>query len=136
MTLTESEPTTPIEPAAEHAPGDREMTMLEHLDELRQRLVASVIAVVAGIVVALIPIPGYGSITENAEAIRNRQAVAMGWFTTVPASFMLDLGTSMKLRMISVPDEIIYEQMLPRFREGDLPNGIEAGVDSLIAQFR
>ena len=40
----------------------------------------------------------FGSITENAEAIRNRQAVAMGWFTTVPASFMLDLGTSMKLR--------------------------------------
>jgi TRAP transporter TAXI family solute receptor len=26
----------------------------------------------------------YGSLTENAEAIRNRQAVAMGWFTTVP----------------------------------------------------
>ncbi|HET8578110.1 MAG TPA: TAXI family TRAP transporter solute-binding subunit [Methylomirabilota bacterium] len=48
----------------------------------------------------------YGSITENAEAIRNRQAFAMGWFTTVPASFMLDLGTSMKLRMLSVPDEV------------------------------
>src|SRR5688572_9129297 len=46
----------------------------------------------------------YGSITENAEVIRNRQAVAMGWFTVVPASFMLDLGTSMKLRMISVSD--------------------------------
>jgi hypothetical protein len=47
----------------------------------------------------------YGSLTENAEVIRNRQAVALGWFTTVPASFMLDLGTSMKLRMISVSDE-------------------------------
>ena len=46
----------------------------------------------------------YGSLTENAEAIRNRQAVAMGWFTTVPASFMLDLGTSMKLRMLSLSD--------------------------------
>jgi uncharacterized protein len=46
----------------------------------------------------------YGSITENAEAIRNRQAVAIGWFTTVPASFMLDLGTSLKLRMIPVSD--------------------------------
>jgi TRAP transporter TAXI family solute receptor len=49
----------------------------------------------------------FGSITENAEAIRNRQAVAMGWYTTVPAAFMLDLGTSMKLRMISVPDDLI-----------------------------
>jgi uncharacterized protein len=46
----------------------------------------------------------YGSITENAEAIRNRQAVAMGWFTVVPASYMLDLGTSQKLRMIPVSD--------------------------------
>ena len=46
----------------------------------------------------------FGSITENAEAIRNRQAVAMGWFTVVPASYMLDLGTSLKLRMIPVSD--------------------------------
>ncbi len=30
--------------------------------------------------------------------------------------------------------QIIDEQMLPRFRVGDLPKGIEAGVDSLIAQ--
>ncbi|MEO6224229.1 MAG: TPM domain-containing protein [Sphingomicrobium sp.] len=29
---------------------------------------------------------------------------------------------------------IIDEQMLPRFREGDLPKGMEAGVDSLIAR--
>ncbi|MEK7370890.1 MAG: TAXI family TRAP transporter solute-binding subunit, partial [candidate division NC10 bacterium] len=28
----------------------------------------------------------YGSLTENVELIKNRQAVAMGWFTTVPAS--------------------------------------------------
>jgi TRAP transporter TAXI family solute receptor len=47
----------------------------------------------------------YGSLTENAEAIRNRQAIGMGWFTTVPASFMLDLGTSMKLRMVHVSDD-------------------------------
>ena len=30
--------------------------------------------------------------------------------------------------------QIIDEQMLPRFQEGDLPRGIEAGVDSLIAR--
>ncbi len=51
----------------------------------------------------------YGSITENAETIRNRQAVAMGWYTTVPASFMLDLGTSMKMRMIGVSDAELAE---------------------------
>ena len=59
----------------------------------------------------------YGSITENAEAIRNRQAVAMGWYTTVPASFMLDLGTSAKLRLISVPEDVIEKmrQINPGF---------------------
>jgi uncharacterized protein len=30
--------------------------------------------------------------------------------------------------------KIIDEVMLPRFREGDLPGGIEAGADSIIAQ--
>jgi sec-independent protein translocase protein TatC len=41
-----------------HAPGDKEMSLLEHLEELRGRLVASVISVVAGVLVAIIPIPG------------------------------------------------------------------------------
>jgi TRAP transporter TAXI family solute receptor len=49
----------------------------------------------------------HGSITENAEAIRNRQAVAIGWYTTVPANFMLDLGTSMKMKLIGVPEDVI-----------------------------
>ena len=31
----------------------------------------------------------------------------MGWFTTVPASFMLDLGTSLKLRMVSLTEDAI-----------------------------
>jgi TRAP transporter TAXI family solute receptor len=49
----------------------------------------------------------YGSFVENAEAIKNRQAVAMGWLVTAPAPFMLDLGASMKLRLIPVSDEMI-----------------------------
>jgi sec-independent protein translocase protein TatC len=64
MTLTETTPSSsPF--AEEHAPGDREMTLLEHLDELRSRLVAAVLGVVVGILVALLPVPGFGSITEN-----------------------------------------------------------------------
>lgn len=46
----------------------------------------------------------YGPLTSNAESIKNRQAVAMGWFTTVPASFVLDLGSAMPLRMIEITD--------------------------------
>jgi TRAP transporter TAXI family solute receptor len=75
----------------------------------------------------------FGSITENAEAIRNRQAVAMGWYTTVPASYMLDLGTSMKLRMIPVPDDIIEKmrQINPGFVRHVVPRGTYAqyGID-------
>jgi len=49
----------------------------------------------------------FGSISENVELIKNRQAVAMGWYTTVPASFVLDLGSSRKLRMVPLSEDII-----------------------------
>ena len=75
----------------------------------------------------------FGSITENAETIRNRQAVAMGWYTTVPASFMLDLGTSAKLRLIGVPDDIIEKmrQINPGFIRHVIPKATYAqyGID-------
>ena len=75
----------------------------------------------------------FGSITENAEAIRNRQAVAMGWYTTVPASFMLDLGTSSKLKLIGVPDDAIEKmrQINPGFVRHVIPKATygQYGVD-------
>jgi len=46
----------------------------------------------------------YGPVSSNAEAVKNRQAMAAGWFTTVPASFVLDLGSAMQLRMLAVSD--------------------------------
>lgn len=46
----------------------------------------------------------YGPVASNAEAMKNRQAVANGWFTVVPGSFVLDLGSAMQLRMIPVSD--------------------------------
>jgi hypothetical protein len=46
----------------------------------------------------------YGPLSSNADAIKNRQAMAMGWFTVVPASFVLDLGSAMKLRMLPTSD--------------------------------
>jgi hypothetical protein len=46
----------------------------------------------------------YGPVSSNAEAMKNRQAMANGWFTVVPASFVLDLGSAMKVRMLSVSD--------------------------------
>lgn len=49
----------------------------------------------------------YGSITENGELIKNRQAVAMGWYTVVPASFVLDVGSSRKLRMVPLSEDTI-----------------------------
>ncbi len=46
----------------------------------------------------------YGPIATNVEGMKDRKGLAIGWFTTVPASFMLDLGSTMKLRLIPVSD--------------------------------
>jgi len=65
MALTQAPPPpAPIQPEPElHAPGDREMTLLEHLEELRGRLVAIMVALIVGILVAIVPIPTMNSIT-------------------------------------------------------------------------
>src|SRR5258708_32399863 len=66
MTLTETSPVPVPSPNGQdtHAPGDKEMTLLQHLEELRGRLVAGTAALVVGILVAIVPIPGLGSITQ------------------------------------------------------------------------
>jgi len=66
MAITEAPLPTPAPAPDEpdsHAPGDKEMTLLEHLEELRGRLVACALALVLGVVVAIIPIPTMNSIT-------------------------------------------------------------------------
>jgi TRAP transporter TAXI family solute receptor len=82
----------------------------------------------------------YGSLTENAELIKNRQAIAMGWFTTVPAAFMLDLGTSRKLRMLSVPDDVVEKvrQVNPGFQRHVIPKATYAqyGVEEDVVTFQ
>jgi sec-independent protein translocase protein TatC len=66
MAITEAPLPTPA-PAPEepesHAPGDKEMTLLEHLEELRGRLVAMALALVAGVAISVIPIPTLNSLT-------------------------------------------------------------------------
>ncbi len=59
----------------------------------------------------------YGPVSSNSEAVKNRQAVASGWFTVVPGSFVLDLGSTMKLRMIPVSEAEFAKirQMNPGF---------------------
>ena len=75
----------------------------------------------------------FGSISENGELIKNRQAVAMGWYTVVPASFVLDLGSSRKLRMVPVSDDIIAKmrQLNAGFVRHVVPKGVYAayGID-------
>ena len=82
----------------------------------------------------------YGSLTENAEVIRNRQAVGMGWFTTVPAAFMLDLGTSLKLRMLQVTDEEFkgLKELNAGFVQHVIPKATYAqyGVDEDVKTFQ
>jgi len=68
----------------------------------------------------------YGPVAENAELVKNRQAVAIGWFTTVPAAFIRDLGSAMKLQMLSYPDDII--QKMAQYNSGLVRHVIPAGT--------
>jgi sec-independent protein translocase protein TatC len=81
MAITQAPPPSPapIPPPDEtHAPGDREMTLLEHLEELRGRLVAGMVALVVGILVSIIPIPTMSSVTGFLFQIVTEQAKATG----------------------------------------------------------
>ena len=124
MTLTEpgTQP-TPVEatPAPQHAPGDREMTMLEHLDELRRRLVAAVMACVVGILVAIIPVPGVGSITENVVRLLAERAPAgklttlgpgEGFFTFLQVALMIGIALAMPViiyQLLAFVTPALYE---------------------------
>lgn len=68
----------------------------------------------------------YGPLTSNAESIKNRQAAAMGWFTTVPASFVIDLGSAMPLRMIEITDAEFAE--LKKLNAGFVRHTVKAAT--------
>jgi len=68
----------------------------------------------------------YGPVSSNAEAVKNRQAMAAGWFTVVPASFVLDLGSSMKLQVLSVSDAEF--EALRKLNAGFVRHTIKADV--------
>ncbi|HSE93681.1 MAG TPA: TAXI family TRAP transporter solute-binding subunit, partial [Methylomirabilota bacterium] len=82
----------------------------------------------------------YGPVASNAEAIKNRQAVAAGWFTTVPASFILDLGSTMKLRMIGLTDAEFeaVKKINPGFVRHTIKNGTyaEQGIEGDVQTFQ
>src|SRR2546421_3753602 len=110
MAITES-PVPANESQEQHAPGDREMTLLEHLEELRGRLVAGAVGVVAGILVALIPIPGVGSITENVIKLLAQKApggnlLALGpgeaFFTFLEVALIIGVALSMPVIIYQV----------------------------------
>jgi TRAP transporter TAXI family solute receptor len=67
-----------------------------------------------------------GPVSSNAETMKNRQAMANGWFTVVPGSFVLDLGSAMPLRMLSVSDAEFAE--LKKLNSGFARYTIKADV--------
>jgi uncharacterized protein len=68
----------------------------------------------------------YGPPASNVETAKNRQALALGWFTVVPGSFVLDLGSTMKLRMIQVSDAEF--QKIRQINPGFVRHVIKAGT--------
>jgi len=123
MTLTESsaDPSTSVPEVVEHAPGDREMTMLEHLNELRHRLTVSVIAVVVGLLVSIVPIPGFDSLTHFAMSLMSEKApggklLALGpgeaFFTYLEVSLIIGVAVAMPViiyQLLSFVTPALYE---------------------------
>jgi TRAP transporter TAXI family solute receptor len=68
----------------------------------------------------------YGPVSSNAEAVKNRQAMAVGWFTVVPASFIMDLGSAMPVRVLGVSNEEIAA--LQKLNPGFVPYTLKAGL--------
>jgi sec-independent protein translocase protein TatC len=80
MAITQAPPPSSPAPGRDeqNAPGDKEMTLLEHLEELRRRLVAAMVALVVGVLVAVIPIPTMNSVTGFFFGLITDQAKATG----------------------------------------------------------
>ena len=124
MAVTETPPSASLPSPDEqprHAPGDKEMTLLEHLEELRNRLVKSVLAVVIGIVVALVPLPGVGSITENVIKLLAQKApggnlLALGpgeaFFTFLQVAMIIGIALAMPViiwQVLAFVSPALYE---------------------------
>src|SRR5579859_3298807 len=124
MAITETPPPAPTPSPADpeqHAPGDKEMTLLEHLEELRGRLVASALSVVVGILVSIIPLPGFGSITEVIVKLLAERAPAgklstlgpgEGFFTFLEVAMIIGIALSMPViiyQLLSFVTPALYE---------------------------
>lgn len=107
---------------ASSAVPDKEMTLLEHLEELRQRLIICGIALIAGLALAAMPIPGYTSLAWAviglvvAPAAGSIQAIKPG--ETLFTYFHVALLTGAALAM----PVILYQVMafvMPGLRPGE-----------------
>jgi uncharacterized protein len=82
----------------------------------------------------------YGPVSSNAESVKNRQAMAAGWFTVVPASFVLDLGSAMQLRAIEVSDAefAALRKLNPGFVRYTIKAGLykEQGIGDAVQTFQ
>ena len=82
----------------------------------------------------------YGPVSSNAEAVKNRQAMAVGWFTVVPASFIMDLGSAMPVRVLGITDAEMaaLQKINPGFVPYTLPAGVykEQGVTEAVKTFQ
>lgn len=96
---------------SDQAPADKEMTMMEHLEELRSRLVVAVLAVAVGIVLVLIPLPGIDSLThfvvkKLAEQVPGGTLQLLrpgeGFFTYLQVSMVLGIALAMPVIVYQV----------------------------------
>jgi sec-independent protein translocase protein TatC len=107
MSLTDTTELAPLTTPPEengHAPHDREMTMLEHLEELRQRLTIMALALVGGVILCWIPIPGLIDASASQPETGN-----FGSVTRFIVSKLIDVATVHGATIISLkPGETFF----------------------------
>ncbi len=95
--------------------------MLEHLDELRHRLVVSVLSVVVALLVSIIPIPGFDSLTHFIVKLLSDRApggklLALGpgeaFFTYLEVSLIIGVAVAMPVivyQLLAFVTPALYE---------------------------
>jgi sec-independent protein translocase protein TatC len=110
MTLSDTTELAPITTPPEengHAPHDREMTMLEHLEELRQRLVIMALALVGGVVLCWIPIPWLAD--TSATQLGGQESAGFSSITRFVVSKLIDIAAEHGATIISLkPGETFF----------------------------
>ncbi|TVQ39113.1 MAG: TAXI family TRAP transporter solute-binding subunit [Spirochaetaceae bacterium] len=70
-------------------------------------------------------------LSEGVPAVRNRRAVGFGTSSTPPASMIQEIGATVPIRLLDLPDED-YQRVAHLYTRAEIPAGMYPGVDRAV----